>query len=234
MIDHTDALSAIFALAEHQSAYPTELFDKEIAGESGHFWIAKHARKFSSLQTSPSITPDEMIDQLMTIDMDTMIDNLLSIAITLMDTIEYCYSSNALAIKLSDESLDEGRTTFTMLNTVTGQVTERTGMEDGFVRDSARALAERRIPDLPMQMDHLNQVIGAIRVCCGIKEARTLPVLSPAGGNERSRKVEEFAKGGVEVNPESLPERVSRFLHPEHYDLGRDEHSKGGDASDNE
>ena len=210
MIDTTSIISGIAALAGKQGVYPHEAIDDELLTETLHLWMAKNNRKYLSMQSDPKMTLTDVIDRLMNIDVDVMIENLISVGVALSENIEYIYSTNAML----EHIRSGGEHAFMMVDPSTGETVESDDLDNSFVFEVAGHMFGDRLPELPMQMDHLNKIIGAIRVLTIIKESRNFSLVDPhKGTEEQSAKVEELFNTGKKVDTRSISSRLPQLFH---------------------
>lgn len=176
MIDTASSLETISALVNRDFAWPREMISGRLIESAGFMWLGKHGGDFEDLQVDPALSILDQIDKLISSDIDTIIDDLLSIAVVMLDAIEYVYSSGALSSLAAsqDEIAKIGR--FSMMRPAEGDAFELSDAEGSMVTDLTRFIFEKRVVDLPMLTDHFSRIIGAIRVCLILKDAASFPI----------------------------------------------------------
>lgn len=205
MLDIAEGIETIFHLVDEQGVAPTEMIDPKIIESAGYLWLAKHQHPFTEMQMQPNLTVDETIAKLLTVDLDTMIDNLMSIAMTLLEQVEYLYSLSGISYHMST---DLSRARFSVMRPKEGDAFEIESEDNIEVRDITMLLYEDRVQHLPMLLDHLGKIVGSIRVCLILKEAGTMPTSDPVDTSAYQSKLLEMAERGKKLDS---PELHGRF-----------------------
>ena len=232
MLDPHDLIATMLDIVDSQSKYPGEAIDREIMAELGHLWLAKHQRTWNKITTDPQMTVAGQIKNLLSSPLDDVIDSLTTIALSLMDSIEYTYSTNALNAHMREEGWQRSLSVIG----ADGKVVETDDL-DG-ITNIAEIVAKRRVPDLPMQMDHLDKVIGAIRVCLILKESLGMPVLKTEDGPIMESLAKDAMGKGRELSPDELAARLPRFFNPDGTykfpERSMDDTEEGGEETSNQ
>lgn len=208
MTDTVEMVGLFMSMTERTKDIPGEDIESIFLTEASHRWLANHQRVYESLSVNPKITPSEQIEKLMTADIETMIDNLMSIGITLMESIEYLYSTSALSYHVKIGASGK----LSAMSTITGEVVELDGDPSSVITKTSDLLVARRIENLPMQMDHLKQVIGAIRVLLVLQESKGFSRVEPFENPDMDKAVADFFDRGKEVDKGSVAQRLPKFF----------------------
>ena len=189
-------LAAILALTDKLGVYPMESISEQLSASSGHLWLAKHERVWNQIASASDYTATDSIAKLVgnADAIDTIIDQLISVAMVILDLCEYTQSTIAMNRGLRQEGV---LGTVAVLNTETSEAVEVGDRAFDYMRELTNIVIDERIQDYPMEIDHLISIVGAIRVMMILKEAAELPVAKRNANRDASLPIIErlFAEG---------------------------------------
>jgi len=198
--DASVSIMIIMSLLDRDAVLPTEHISIETIEQYGYAWMSRHSREWPAVAEDPRLDVTDMISRLLPNGLsaiDDLVDGLLSVAMSILDTIEYTQSTLGL-MNMLNGSLDMAD--ISIVNPVRQLVSHVPKDRMDGVKAVGEHIAQSRVPEFQMEVDHMMAIISAIRVLCIIKDVSELNPISVNRGQSTAILNEIFENGSVPMS----------------------------------